>query len=404
MNSSLSEQIAFYDYAADVCGAPFVLRDDAGLSVAPESAEQASAILRFCDQQQLPVTIEGAGTKQSWLNESPAALRLRTTRLSAVLEHSWQDMTCTVQAGCTWASMQATLGQHSQFVALDPLWPGQSTVGGIVAANDSGALRLRYGGLRDLLIGMSVVLADGTIARSGGKVVKNVAGYDLPKLLCGSYGTLACITEVTFRLHSTARYTASYTVGAPSIQPLGDMMLKVLDSTLSTQSMQLRSSAGQFALDIRLAASADVLAAQASILASMADSVGAAFAEADASPWTAREELFAISAQALLFKVSVLPTQVAEVLQRIVEIGGAAVAQATGIVTGRVSPGAAGTLMDLRAQVESAGGSLVLLHIPAELTLERWGRLPASLPLMRSVKHHFDPNNILNPKRFLGAI
>src|ERR1700733_8207796 len=106
-----------------------------------------------------------------------------------------------VEAGCTWASLQSTLGQHGQFVALDPLWPERATVGGIVATNDGGSLRLKYGSLRDLIIGMTVVLADGTIAKTGGKVVKNVAGYDLHKLMTGSFGTLGIITEINFRLH-----------------------------------------------------------------------------------------------------------------------------------------------------------------------------------------------------------
>lgn len=404
MNSRTVAELNLYDHAVSVCGAPFVLRDETGISVAPESAAQVSAVLRFCDAHRLPVTIEGAGTKQAWLNGAPAAVRLRTSRLSAVLEHSWQDMTCTVQAGCPWDALQAVLGQHGQFVALDPLWRSRSTVGGIIAANDSGALRLRYGGLRDLLIGMTVVLADGTVARSGGKVVKNVAGYDLPKLMCGSFGTLACITEVTLRLHATARHTANYTVEAAAVQPVRDVMLKVLHSTLSTQSMQLRGSAGGYALDIRLAASADVLSEQTEVLASLASSAGAALASADASLWTAREDLFAASGQSLVFKASVLPTQTADVVQAIVEHSGTAVAQATGLITGRVPMESADALLKLRAQVESVAGSLVLLGIPAGIAFERWGRLPASLPLMRAVKCQFDPHNILNPQRFLGAI
>jgi glycolate oxidase FAD binding subunit len=98
--------------------------------------------------------------------------------------------------------MQQSLAKHGQFVALDPLSPDRATIGGIAATNDSGSLRLRYGSLRDLIIGMTIVLADGTIARSGGKVVKNVAGYDLHKLMIGAFGTLGIITEITFHLHS----------------------------------------------------------------------------------------------------------------------------------------------------------------------------------------------------------
>ena len=130
-------------------------------------------------------------------------------------------MTATVEAGCSWSAMQAALARHGQFVALDPLWPDRATVGGIVATNDSGPLRLRYGSLRDLIIGMTIVLADGTIARTGGKVVKNVAGYDLHKLMTGAFGTLGIITEVTFRLHSVPRHTRSFTVTSIQRRPAG---------------------------------------------------------------------------------------------------------------------------------------------------------------------------------------
>src|SRR5581483_2200314 len=126
---------------------------------------------------------------------------LSLERMHRLREHTWEDMTCSVEAGCTWAAMQAELRRHGQMVALDPLCPERATIGGIIATNDSGGLRLKYGGLRDLIIGMTVVLADGTVAKTGGKVVKNVAGYDLHKLMTGSFGTLSVIAEVNFRLH-----------------------------------------------------------------------------------------------------------------------------------------------------------------------------------------------------------
>ena len=108
-------------------------------------------------------------------------------------------MTVTVGAGVTIAQLQSELSKHRQRLALDPLWPERATVGGVIATNDSGALRLRYGGIRDLIIGITVVIPDGTIAVSGGKVVKNVAGYDLPKLMSGAFGTLGIITRAVFR-------------------------------------------------------------------------------------------------------------------------------------------------------------------------------------------------------------
>src|SRR5277367_911366 len=177
----------------------------------------------------------------SWGNPVTPRIRLRMDRMNTLREHSWQDMTCNVEAGCSWSAMQAQLARHGQMVALDPLWPKRATVGGIVAVNDGGPLRLKYGGLRDLIIGMTVVLADGTIAKTGGKVVKNVAGYDLHKLMTGSFGTLGVIAEVTFRLHPIPADTKTWTISSPTADPIGELMMSILNSQLSTQAMQFRA-------------------------------------------------------------------------------------------------------------------------------------------------------------------
>ena len=323
-----------------------------------------------------------------------------------MVDHTWQDMTCTVQAGCTWQTMQRALGEHGQQVALDPLWPERATVGGVVATNDSGSMRLRYGGLRDLIIGMTAGLADGTIARSGGKVVKNVAGYDLPKLLCGSFGTLALITEVTFRLHSIARYTSSMSAVAATAEPLGKLLLRLLDSHFSTQAIQLRNDANGFTLDVRIAALPEVLAAQADSLIAVAETMGISAAPSAEHIWSIRESLF--TDDGLVFKATMLPGEIASATETIHDLGGNAVTQATGTLTAvlparSISHGLAG-LASLRSRLEAAGGSLTVLHAPARLTFDRWGTLPGSLPLMRAVKQQFDPRGILNRGRFLGGL
>jgi glycolate oxidase FAD binding subunit len=155
--------------------------------VSPADVLQISNVLSFANANGIVVTPAGNGTKLNWGNPVNAGIRLDLKRMKSLREHPWQDMTCTVEAGCTWSAMQVELARHGQTVALDPLWPATATVGGVVATNDGGALRLKYGGLRDLIIGMTIVLADGTIAKTGGKVVKNVAGYDLHKLMTGGF-------------------------------------------------------------------------------------------------------------------------------------------------------------------------------------------------------------------------
>ena len=254
------------------------------ITVSPANTQQISETLNYANENHLTVSPIGGGTKQSWGNPTKTNIHLSLSRLNQVIEHPWQDLTCTVQAGCTWSMLQETLKKHGQFVALDPLWPDRATVGGILATNDSGPLRHRYGSLRDLVIGMTIVLADGTIARSGGKVVKNVAGYDLCKLLTGSLGTLAIITEATFRLHPLPQHPQTFTVSAPQAAQLAPLMADIRASHLLTQALQLRGDANGFHLDIQLNAHPE--AKQADILQAMTEAAGLKFDEplAQASP------------------------------------------------------------------------------------------------------------------------
>ncbi len=162
--------------------------------IEPANAAEVARALKIATDAGLHVIPRGGGTKMDWGNclrrdGQSGELILSTRRLNRVIEHAWGDMTATVEAGCTFQQFQQTLAAHGQRLALDPLWPGHATIGGILASNDSGPLRVRFGSLRDLIIGVTLALPDGTLAKSGGKVVKNVAGYDLPKLATGSLGT-----------------------------------------------------------------------------------------------------------------------------------------------------------------------------------------------------------------------
>jgi glycolate oxidase FAD binding subunit len=321
-------------------------------------------------------------------------------------------MTCTVEAGCTWNSMQAALRRHGQMVALDPLWPHRATVGGVVAVNESGALRLRYGGLRDLILGMTLVLADGTIAKTGGKVVKNVAGYDLHKLMTGSYGTLAVIADVNFRLHPVEQHAEEWTVEGDT-DALSAVMMRVLASTMQVSAMQLRGLNRESSdrLDIRFCGSAECLERHREELKAMAANL--AVEAAGDRAWSARERLIndAEERDGLVFKATMLPSQIAEVHKRLSAWGGETfcVTQASGIMTA--------TLFDrytyadqlvgsLRGSLRASGGSVVILRPPETLRgeIDVWGCRSDALPLMREIKKRFDPQRILNPGRFVGNI
>ena len=386
---------------AAIVGPEYVRGLGEAVAVAPGSTEEIAAVLRLAGENHLAVVERGGGTKQGWGYPVAPALVLEMHRLSKQREHTWQDMTCIVEAGCTWAALQAGLAQHGQFVAVDPLWPDKATVGGIVATNDSGALRQRYGGLRDLIIGMTIVLADGTIAHTGGKVVKNVAGYDLHKLMIGAFGTLGVVTSVNFRLHSIPRSQQSFTVSAGSVEPVGRVMLAMLHAQLSTVAIQLRGGMDGFDLDIRLASLPEVLETQAGALEMLAQSEGLRLGAAADEVWNARQRQLDAD---VVCKGTMLPSEIARFAERVRGLGGESVTQAGGIMIAGFPAAAAGQLPQLRRELEEASGSLMVLKQPAEAKLDCWGTLPDSLPLMREIKRQFDPERILNPGRFLGQI
>jgi glycolate oxidase FAD binding subunit len=386
---------------AAITGPEHLRASGSGLAVAPANSEELAAILRFSNAHGCAVAPRGGGTKQGWGNPVAPAIVLEMGRMNQVREHTWQDMTCTVEAGCSWSAMQSALALHGQWVALDPLWPERATIGGVVATNDSGALRLRYGGLRDLIIGMTIVLADGTVARTGGKVVKNVAGYDLHKLMIGAFGTLGVVTSVTFRLHSIPQSVQTFTVSAPAAEPLGRLMLALLHSQLSLVAIQLRGATQSFDLDIQLASLPEVLLTQAQVVEELARGERLTVKRCTERVWGARQQLFS---QDLVCKGTMLPSAVVEFAERVRGLGGFSVTQATGIMVASFPAVAAEKVPHLRRELEEASGSLMMLQQPAGGTLACWGAPPDSLPLMREIKQRFDSEAVLNPGRFLGGI
>jgi len=387
------------------------LRGDA-IVASPGDTREIAEILRFADVNGLAVTAAGSGSKQGWGNSVAAEVQLEMTRLHALHEHAWQDMTCTVQSGCRWTAMQAELARHGQMVALDPLWPERATVGGVVATNDSGALRLKFGGLRDLIIGMTIVLADGTIARTGGKVVKNVAGYDLHKLMTGSLGTLGVIAEVNFRLHPVEEHARTWTAVAPGAEIFAAPLRAVMDSQMTPSCVQVRTSRQECAIDIRIAALPDCLDEYEARLRSMFGQF--AITESDETIWQARQQLFEKS-DAVVMKASVLPSEICGVCSELQQWASAeeleisAVAHATGLMTVSLhaAPEAAIAVIErLRARVAGCCGSVIALQIPENLCgkVDVWNCNSGALPLMREIKRRFDPNRILNPGRFVGNI
>lgn len=382
--------------------------------VEPADQSELAAVLRYANENDLCVAPRGGGTKLAWGNP-PARVDviLSTARLDRIVEHAWADMTVTVEAGCTVRKLQEKLAQHGQRLALDALWPERATVGGVLSTNDSGALRLRFGGLRDLIIGMTLALPDGTLSRSGGKVVKNVAGYDLPKLATGALGTLGVITQAIFRLHPMPKNTRVLSISAPGLAEMQHCLAAIQDSQLAPSAVQARlSEHAPPEIDLLFEGTTQGLAAQEAHLHDLAEPMP--IAQSDPAVWSAREQLWSGAGAASIAKVSMLPAEVATVfdtLRRIAADHGAhwaAVMQATGLGLLRLegAPEALhASLEDLRDVLEREGGSLVMLNRPQDLpSLDAWGQAGDAEPLMRAIKRQFDPKGTLNPGRFVGGI
>lgn len=382
-----------------------------GLRVLPTTTEQVASVLRFASTEGLSVAPTGGGTKLAWGYPVATQILLDLRGLAGVREHVWQDLTATVGAGTTWAAMQNELGKQGQRVAVDTIFAERATVGGVLGVNDSGLLRMKYGSLRDLLIGVTVVLSDGTIARSGGKVVKNVAGYDLPKLLIGSFGTLGVVTEATFRLHPMQAHAKSFTTRSLDVRQLEEMMKRTLAASLSIERMQLRNESTAFALDIELATAAEAIPEQEQRLRGIAGDL--AMEEAGTGIWGARERLVATEGATVL-KIMALPAKLAALtagfaqLSQMPDHSFQSVADPAGVLTVACTApveSITNVLEELRGRLRTSSGHAVVLErgaLPEDTDV--WGGNPAAVDVMRAIKGEFDPTRTLNPGKFVGGL
>lgn len=394
--------------------------------VEPATEDEAAALLAYADREGLAVLPRGGGT-QSRLGASPTRgdLLLSTRRLSGVVEHAPHDQTVTVLAGTPLAALQEQLGEAGQWLALDSPPPAAATIGGIIATNATGAHRLRHGGVRDQIIGVRVALMDGTVAQGGGKVVKNVAGYDLPKLFTASLGTLGVVVSAMFRLYPLPAATRTLVFTADDPAPLLDLALRVNASTLVPVAMDLLAedpTAGPFRLAVRFASAIpEAVADQAAALDTLADALGPAQAldaDGEARLWHAAGELVPqgdADDGSMLLKASLLPSAQAEWLARLQAVADESGLRARlrmhaghGIAYLRLNgpdDALVAALDALRAAAAATRGSVVVQDAPLPLLgrLDVWGPIPA-LEVMRRLKAQFDPHGILNPGRFAGGI
>lgn len=409
----------------------------------PSTYEEAAQSLAVADRLDLKVTPRGAGT-QVGLGMPPSGcdLVVSTERLNQIIEYAPANLTVTAQAGMGLGALQAKLGEGHQYLPLDPPYADRATLGGIAAANASGPLRLGYGSARDLVIGTRAATTAGKVVRSGGRVVKNVAGYDLNKLYIGSLGTLVLLVELGFKV--TPRPEAQTTV-------IG--CFRSLDQVHAAASVIVRSPLLPSALEVINAPAARRLdqpglpdPREGYVLVGLGEAPGAAlrrqrddliriFREAgadevgpiDDSPrfWLrlADSAVQFDVIGAIRAKLAVPISAVAEAIRLAEAAGGAlggrpyVVGRAgTGVLMAAWSPiepalnGRAGLvaagLQALRGQVRALGGSLVIETCPRSLKdqLNVWGEIGPSLGMMQRLKRALDPNATMNPGRFVGGI
>lgn len=360
-------------------------------AIAPSSVEELAEELRAADDAGHTVRVRGAATKLAWAAAADPAVEISTTGLDGRLEHNPGDLTAVLSAGVPLARAQEVFAQEDQMLALDP--PGaEATIGGVVAAADSGPLRARYGGVRDLVIGVRVALADGTLAKSGGQVIKNVAGYDLAKLFAGSFGTLGAITEVSVRLHPIAPETVTAVGHADDPAVLARGAHALSHARLEQLGLDVRWSAGRGSV---LSRSGGATAqAQAEAAQPLLDEAGldTEIREDDDGLWQAQRERQR-SPGGLVAKVSALQADLPDLLDSAERHGATLVGRyALGLFWLRLDDGSPGELVsELRGRYVTA-----VLDRPEGLEIERDAGLDRGVELlMRRVKQRFDPKDTL---------
>ncbi|HEY9894569.1 MAG TPA: FAD-binding oxidoreductase [Candidatus Sericytochromatia bacterium] len=382
---------------------------------------------------------EGRGLKDE--EKTLPLLVVSTERLKRLIDHAIGDLTVTVEAGMRFADVQATLATAGQYLPIDPAYPDHATIGGIIATADTGSLRQRYNGVRDLLLGVSIVRADGQVAKAGGRVVKNVAGYDLMKLFTGSYGTLGIITQATLRVYPLPEASETVVLSgeaaaiAHATQMLLSSSLTPASADLLSESLAAAMDVGKgTALAVRFQSMMPSVQEQTNRMVELSKALGLAIASFSGTDDTAlwqrlRERLTeAPPIDAITCKIGIRPSATVALLAMLTKhhneltiapqsgqlpsghsghVPSAQIHAASGL--GRLLLDAATppeTLLNIRSCCQENGGFLSILQAPVALkqAIDVWGYNGNALYLMRQLKQQFDPSNRLSPHRFVGGI
>ena len=419
------------DRARLLTGDSFRVTDEPARVVAfPHNIDELSEMLKLASDERWRVIPAGAG---EWLTmgNRPVSFHLivSTARMNRVLVYEPADLTATVESGCVLSTFNQFAAGHRQTIPLDPFGDASATLGGIVATASSGPLRCGYGTPRDWLIGLRVVHADGGITRAGGKVVKNVAGYDLCKLYTGSFGSLAVIAEMSFKLRALPAAEKTLVFYADNAESLCSLALRINDSDVhpsamemiapsETQSLPIDSK--RFALVLRFLNETETIESQISDATRIGHDVQRSIlTDTDAAAfWRGYHESETDERWAFSLRLSALPADLDFVLKDINKLLPHATWRAhaaNGVVRihgeedlfeGLQTKRHPKFIAELRHTTQARGGQLVVLRAPQKIKeqLDTWGDVGSTSRLMRELKQRLDPQGQLSPGRFVGGI
>lgn len=396
----------------------------------PHSVEELSEMMRLAESERWRVIPAGAGT---WLTVGNRPIQFQfvvsTAKMNRVLEYEPADLTATVQAGCSLAEFNEQAAKYRQFIPLDPFGERTSTISGIIASASSGPLRCAYGTPRDWLIGIQVVHPNGGLTRAGGKVVKNVAGYDLNKLYAGSFGSLAVIAEMSFKLRTLPPMEKTLLFYSDAAENLCGLALKINDSDVQPAAMELISPVAElnlpietsrFALALRFLNEVETVEFQLNEAARIGhDFDRVVMSDADAETfWSGYHQTETDERWAFNFRLSALPADLNGLLKDVDKFlpqaswrahagnGVLRVLAKEDLFDDLQTKRRPKFISELRQLTQARGGQLVMLEAPQTIKdqLDTWGDIGATTRLMRELKSRFDPDSQLSPGRFVGGI
>jgi glycolate oxidase FAD binding subunit len=383
--------------------------------VYPHSQAELAAVITTANSHQWRVLTWGSGSKINWggLAENIDII-VSTEHINQLIEHAVGDLTVTVEAGMKFAQIQEILAKSGQTLALDPAAPELATIGGIVATADTGSLRQRYGGVRDQLLGITFIRADGEIAKAGGRVVKNVAGYDLMKLFTGAYGTLGIISQVTFRVYPIPESSGTVILTGKS-EAISQAVRTLQSSELTPTQVDLLSSKLVTNLDLgtgiglitRFQSISESVQEQSKRLLLIGEKLGlqgviySGNQEIDLWQQLPKQIYDHLTESTITCKIGVLPTAAVEILNYM-EVGLIHISSGLGLVRLEKEE----EILPLRSLCQANSGFLSVLSAPVEFKkrFDVWGYNGNALAVMRGIKEQFDGNFILSPGRFVGGI